>query len=46
MISEMMHRDTYSYGRVERDQDWVAGMASEYPSFRGEGADEEGSNLS
>jgi hypothetical protein len=46
MISEMMHRDTYSYGRVERDQDWVAGMASDYPSFRAEGADVEGSNLS
>jgi hypothetical protein len=46
MISEMMQRDNYSYGRVDRDQDWEAGMASEYPSFRCEGVDEEGSNLS
>lgn len=42
----MMQRDNYSYGRVDRDQDWEAGMASEYLSFRGEGVDEEGSNLS
>jgi hypothetical protein len=46
MISEMMQRDTYSFGRVERDQEWVAGLASEYPSFRGEGVEEESSNTS
>ena len=42
----MMQRDTYSFGRVERDQNWVAGSACMFPSFRGEGVDNLDSDLS
>ncbi len=42
----MMQRDTYSFGRADRDHNWVAGLAGEYPSFRREDLEELGLNLS